>query len=366
MKLSKLIGIGGAVLLSLFGGEKLKAEPKLDSAFSFKNNTENNFTMQGERLGIYDNDTFLGGEQQKIDDDGERSTNNYFGARVPLKIGDDKIVADVMASDEQTQNSLGARIRYYYTEDDSIGPVVESLTTENKNSTLAGFQADFNQDKTRFQLGMYQLNSPEGIEFLANSTLVFSAADNLFGLGVKYSEDNQFYIAAVQNEQGDFGYRLRLRYDTENIFTQELVLTSSPLGKGNMYGPVNLRCQSFLMQDIIPEYPDAPVKVAGNNEWFLPVFYTRGVGVELNHTADKAQNTENFKIDSVAYPFANTKGKFQPFIGATWNQDRTGNSTTDSITIGAGIQMGKCRVMYRQEEGSKGEGYGYVMCSEVW
>lgn len=365
MNIKKALGLGALTLWSLIAPALAKSEAKLDAAYSFINRPKIEYAMQGTRIGVSDENTFFGVEQQVEEVQGKEQTKNFFGAMVPIKFEDSWLRAEVMGSQEPTQNSIGVRLRYFIDKDHSLGPIVESLSAEQGNSTLAGLQGHVGYKGGKIEGGIYQLNSLGRTETLANGTIQFTAAENLFALSFKAYEKSQWYAFSSTNLEGDIGYRLRFRYDTKtDNLVQEFVLCDGLIAPVNIIAPMGIRGQGLAMVDITPEYPNAPVRVAGQLNWFLPIFYTDRAGIEITHITDRENNSENLSIDSVVYPLAylDVPKELQGFfIGGKWQQDRIGNETSSMTTLGGGYEYGNLKILYLQQEGSKGEGRGYII-----
>ena len=132
MNLKTALGIGAVTLLSFLAPALAKAEAKIDAAYSFINRPKIEYAMRGARIGFYDENSFFGGEQQQIETKGETQIRNLAGARVPVDLGGHLLRAEIMGSQEAEQNTFGVRLRYFFDENHSLGPIVESLAKKNR------------------------------------------------------------------------------------------------------------------------------------------------------------------------------------------------------------------------------------------
>ncbi len=370
--MKKIIVAGvSAAMLSLFAAGNATAEPKTDAAFAFSNRPASEFRMRGARLGVYDENLFFGGEQQQEELGGETNNRNLAAARVPVYFDGDKwLRAELTGAEEKEQSALGARLRFFFDCNHSLGPIVESLTKNNANTTHYGLQGHIEKKGVRIEGGLYNTVIEDDIETIVNGAVNFTGQEHHFGIGYKLSEESQWYGIVALNETGSFGYRVKLYWEpTAEKTLQQIILSSDLLYESDAYYPIAPREGGLTNAGVVPEYPIAPCENAGVAEWFLPTHYTRGWGAEITHSADSSQNTESINADTALYPLAYVESP-EPFrnffVGAEWNRTRTGNETETSTTAGVGYDYRNFRAVYRQEEGSKGESYGYVMWSAKW
>ena len=371
VKFSKMIGATAAIILALLGADNLKAEPKLDSAFAFRNRPEQEFKMRGARIGVYDDNLFFGGEQQVETSEGETNVRNLAAASVPIYFdGDNWLRAELLASEEENQSAMGARLRYFFDEKHSLGPIVETLRKNNVNTTHYGIQGHIEEESFRYEGGVYNTVTNDDIETIVNAAINFTYQEHRFGIGCKISEQSQWYGFVMLNQQGDIGYRLKLFWEpTSETTKQEIILSDKLRGDSSAYYPIAPREGGLTSADIVPEYPTAPVSNAGVDDWFLPVYYSDSWGFQMTHSENKLLKREEFKIDYVFYPFNFAEGNElirNLFMGVEWRQTRARNETDASTTFGFGYDYKNFRMIFKQEEGSEGESYGYIMWSEVW
>ena len=368
MKTSKILGTAFCLLIAPFIA---KAAPKFDFVQSYLNRPAQEYTLLGTRFGIYDENMFFGVEtqQETIGDDEQRS--NFAAARLPLKISGHLLRAELMGSQEPDQSSLGIRMRYFFDDNHSLGPIVESLTTETENKTLTGLQGHIEYKGVRTEAGYYQTNSTTGVENIINGIINFTAFDNRFGFAWKVSDTEMQWYALNFLKPGKYpSYRITLSYEpTAGKTSQQLII--GKFSDGHAYYPLAPREQGDSMADIIPERPDAPTMAAGVPEWFLAsTFSNKKAGLQIDHSSDEKNNAESLGIQTVVYPLGLVDKGPEPlkglFFGTIWNQNRTGSETTTSTTWAGGYRYKNFRAIVQQQEGSKGATQGYLMYSQMW
>ncbi len=370
MNLKTALGIGAVTLLSFLAPALAKAEAKIDAAYSFINRPKIEYAMRGARIGFYDENSFFGGEQQQIETKGETQIRNLAGARVPVDLGGHLLRAEIMGSQEAEQNTFGVRLRYFFDENHSLGPIVESLAKKTENNTLYGIQGHVEWRGIRTEGGVYNLITPKETKILVNGVTNFTALDHRFGLAWKLSEEQQWYGLVAVNLKGNFGYHLKFTYEpTAGKASQRIVLADSPMVAPFAYYPLSPLYGGDSMVDIIPEYPDSPGSVAGVDEFYVPVYFPmqKKAALWINHLSDQRANTERLEVEGAIYPFAMLQEDnfFRNlFVGAKWVQSRAGNETETSTSGYIGLIKGPFRFVVQQEEGKKGETVGYVMWSQ--